>query len=1176
MAFNQDDIYTSSGSVQLFNEWTPYVSKFDTSSFYNWEQDNLPLYDLEERTYFMWEQGGFATSAGITGLALSVSADADPEVLAADRTVFTDLSSCIAAIPKVVRFPVLVEVGTIGDLGALELHNFRIEEGGSIEIINRAHAKTMTGQTTVATVEQTTDGNMILNNESHDLIREFTSADLSATLTDTKLVHLDTPVLDGPGDTRLGGEVINSFLYPAHPSVEAPVSVAIKSTALVTSTANQFTSFPFEVTNDISDDDTMGTLDISATNQSTDAPLYRDQVSQADAIGGCVYLNTLSKLSIRNCDGPVYVRNFFVDAENALDVAIEVANSDVVLENCAGVRANKAGWKLSNSKVVLSRSALAYRNYEQSTLSRGKEGTGFHLSNSEVTLSGNPAAIDTTSVGDAGAANMDQTFIASRNINGWVLDNSILKGGLSRTLVSDATESGLLASELNTGAGMLLKNSRVDLGGLMDFYGNHRGIDAWNSSIVYEYLCVHDSQEEGILAKNSIITADTDETPGQLDRAQLDLLLNGQHIVAKNHSEIGFEHKVGMPSAYGNTRAFEAHGIQSWDGAVRAGLPAILADGGSKIDLLHAFVKQMDTASTAPDQPVYGRAIRAQNGSTISTFGSGQGATVIMGPAGYSRQRMVAGAAAQDSSTLNFHGPTAVGHFGVGILAENSSVINMEPSRNKGELDVDGWDLATVDNHTAIEIHSTRSCVVVDNNSTFNAQDLGSFIENWERGTEGTAILAEGYDYQTDSYATNEFTKNGCLQFWPNPQETTTITNNDLDDLVTGLGLSFASYPTFVDAGGVLRFFATGPILNTSYAYTDEDKLSWGGMCLRAVGDSVVNVNNVHFPIGGNDSPYDGMYYTTDIDECHRFGIWNIADTSRLQASYLSVSGTHPIDCQYHGPAAYWLSSSDNVQIDPAFGAPAYTPDTGRLSVLDAFGDAAQGDTWALGVGMSVNEGGRWFPAGLVSDTLAPDLDEAGIVLSSTVANYSWGSPQGTSANRGPFRLYFTPHSSARLLQTDASGYSRGGYDGSYEFSGVVGPAYQLIAQNYSLSADCSALVPENETNASGVAPNLLKKTYDTDADGGNDQLWTSGYYYVSEFLDDNPTQVLVDESGADTFANAKNASIGMSNRPKKVTVYRSRLDGDSNRASESYTGDDENAALGFKSAGVFDLKRDN
>ena len=98
MPFNQFDVYTGSGSTTLFNSWTPYVSKFDTSSFYNWEQDNLPLYDLEERTYESWEQAGYPTSA-VNGLSLTVSADTPTATLTANPNIFTTLSSCIAAIP---------------------------------------------------------------------------------------------------------------------------------------------------------------------------------------------------------------------------------------------------------------------------------------------------------------------------------------------------------------------------------------------------------------------------------------------------------------------------------------------------------------------------------------------------------------------------------------------------------------------------------------------------------------------------------------------------------------------------------------------------------------------------------------------------------------------------------------------------------------------------------------------------------------------------------------------------------------------------------------------------------------------------------------------------------------------------------------------------------------------
>ena len=78
MPFKSEDIYSASGNAKLFNVWTPYVSKFDTSSFYNWEQDNLPLYDLEERTYELWEQQGWPTSS-VPGLALTVAADRDWE-----------------------------------------------------------------------------------------------------------------------------------------------------------------------------------------------------------------------------------------------------------------------------------------------------------------------------------------------------------------------------------------------------------------------------------------------------------------------------------------------------------------------------------------------------------------------------------------------------------------------------------------------------------------------------------------------------------------------------------------------------------------------------------------------------------------------------------------------------------------------------------------------------------------------------------------------------------------------------------------------------------------------------------------------------------------------------------------------------------------------------------------
>jgi len=79
----------------------------------------------------------------------------------------------------------------------------------------------------------------------------------------------------------------------------------------------------------------------------------------------------------------------------------------------------------------------------------------------------------------------------------------------------------------------------------------------------------------------------------------------------------------------------------------------------------------------------------------------------------------------------------------------------------------------------------------------------------------------------------------------------------------------------------------------------------------------------------------------------------------------------------------------------------------------------------------------------------------------------------------------------------------------------------------------------------------------------------------VLSLLKDNPTQCMLDESAAATFANSKNASLGSSGRPKKVTIYKAEDDAVGNRGSEAYQGDSE-ATVGFRSANVFDLRRFN
>ena len=1194
MPFNEADIYTSSGSVQLFNEWVPYVSKFDTSSFYNWEQDNLPLYDLEERTYELWEQNGYNTSAGVPGLALTVSADAanTPEgqaALLANRNIFTEVSSCIAAIPKVVRFPVLVEVASFGDIGDLELHNFRIEEGGSIEIINRNFARAYDASSGVVSVISAPARQGL-----HALPNSFSSIDTRNAFNDASCVHLETPVLSATNDARANGNH-NVAIYSRHSLRRGAMYAGI---GVGTSfTGNTFSVEPYEEVADISFDNTLGTLDITPTRQSNGGSVFRSgYLTPGDSLGGNIYLNTLGKISVKNCDGPIYIRNFFVDGAkdttNVTDNGIEVLNSKVVLENCTAVRCNKAGFKFNSADVTLSRSAFSYRNYtlESTSVRTAQTGFGFHAVNSDVTLSSVPLGLDFTSIGDNGASGADCKLISSRNYAGFVLENSKLTGGVQRSVANEANRGSVVASELNTGYGFILNNSKVDLDGLVDLYGNDKGIEADNSKFVFENLCVEAHTNEGIRARNSVFLFDSIENPtaaGQADRHQVEFFENGQHLDLQSNSSFGFRRKNSIPQKYGNTKFQDSHGVITWDGANKSTLPAISVDGGSTLDLVHPNIRADRVIDNIENVPSFGRALRVVNNSKASLFGSKTGATFVFGPAGYTYQQKMAGLFAQNNSVINLHGPTAMGQFGVDVLVENNSVLNIEPARKRDSfaLEVSGFDLSSGENHTAVELHATRACLVADKNSTINMKDLGAFPANWSRTSTGQLYLAAGSDYPIDTFDTSTYTSSGCLQFYPNPQDASAIDFYSLDDLV-GAGKAIASVPiipTFVQKEGILRFFRTEEVINQPMDNANVENLMQGGVVVRATQDSVVNAKNVHFPLGTNDSPLDGKYFTTSGTLCEKFMIWNIADTSRLNASHLSVSGMHPASNQYHGPSAIWASSVDGTGIGQSFdaiayGAPKGTPDTGSLSILDTFG--AGSGVWFIPSGVDVNSPfDRFYPvSGDINDETVSALNvDAGINVSGT-GLYKFGAGPHASKNQGPFRIYWTPKSSARALQTDLSGYFRGGFPhGNGDFSGVVGPAYQLFAQGYNCSAGLSAIHIDDggENIVSSVYPELLKLSYDSNGDDVYDRLHTSGFYYCSEFLEDNPTQCILDESAARTFANSQHASVGIAGTPVRVTLTRARSDDAANRLSEAYVGD-ASGSLGFKSASIFDLSRDN
>jgi hypothetical protein len=1211
MAFVQDDIYTSSGSTVLFNSWAPSVAKFDTSTFYNWEQDNLPLYDLEERTYELWEQQGFPTSS-VPGFALTVSGDTPTLTLQQNTNIFTNLSSCVAAIPKIISFPVLVEVCNFGDLGELELHNFKIVEGGSLEIINRGFSKVYNASATIADTASI---------HGSTFVDKYTSADVSATLfsgidKDSCIsgVNIATQVCSSTTDVRLSS--VNTVLYPMHTLRKGSLAVGIGDTSanFLPGPKDVFGLTPYDTT---STDATILTLDVSAEDPWTGGAtgggrLLRGPQANGDNMGGCVYTNSLSKISIQNCDGPIYVRNFFVDGDagatgTGTDRGIDVHNSNVVLENCSVVRCNEAGFSLKNSKVILSRAAFAYRIYKRTNattrLNNTTIGVGFDLYGSDVTVSAVQGGSTGTGGVDYQGSGVDVAICASRCMRGMRLHNSTLVGGYGRINPFAEGTGGIFAFELNQTHGLTLTDSSLPrVENLLDIYGNRRGMSISNSDLGFKELCVEDQKQEGLVAQNSTISylsnvgsgtlttvsATAFTETGQQVRKQIDFSNNSQHIVLENQSKLDIQLRENSPYYFGQTSLSTVHS------AVTIGdnsgiMPAVDVRDSSHAEFINTKFLPRDAAHAPANMPAYGTGARATKNSDVTFYGTGSGCTFLMGPAGFTKQQYAAGLYAEDNSEINLHGPTFIGQFGVDALAENASIINICPPKGRSEFayEINYFNLADTLNHTSVELHSTRACLVANKNSVINLTDIGDYNHYWPSGTEGAAILAAGdQDYPSeDTYGLSAYTGFGSLQFYPNPANSTIVGaagSADLTGTSPGWGYSIPSYPKFGATLQMNQLINTSPFLDvTPGAWTKggatggTSSISLGGMCVRAVEDSQVNVLNVHFPVGPVSGVMEHPYFNAN-GECERLLIWNIADNSKLNAAYCSVSGTFPGDCTYHGPSALWVSSAeghlDLTNYVPASGAPSGTPDTGSLSVLDAFG--AGSSVWIVPSGIGVNDPfGRYYPV-MASDAgdVASSLVGAGLAFSGLVTTNPklYGAGPHASNNQGIFRIYFSPKSETKLLAADLSGYNYGASAGT--FSGQLGVPYQIYAQGYNMSAPVSAI--EGVAGSLGVSayyPNLLKLSSDSNLDGFPTELHTSGFYYCKEFMDDNPSQCMLDESASETFANAKNASLGSSGRPKRVTLYRSR--GSAQSGSEANEGD---AIIGIKSANIFDLKRDN
>jgi hypothetical protein len=1246
MPFYPNDYYTVSGGVNANTLWTPFVTKFDSSSFYNWEQDNLPLYDLDERTEYLWSKAGYPTSS-VAGMALVVSANNYYSA----KNVFSDIQSAIKALPNPITFPIMIEVAASGDLGHLSLEDISVLDGGALEIVNRVFAKSYAGVENTSSVTQTYDAVRTRQ------VATFSSLDLSNTMAETSALSVSgtTVELWGNMDTAGGNQIRAFFGVPNTQDHEYETDLLStdfrnNSGNFRTTSPNVFSLKNYEATatGQIKDRTTSSIyvagytpsgLDVSTFHQTlfvqglrgdgslntplNEVDLYRKlpTIVNKPSLVGLAYGNRFKSVKVHNCGGPIYLRGLCVDGDTgeAADTmgsyvtedGFSIVNSDVVLENCAATRCPESGFNFQDSKVRISRGIIAFRNYkilnntvDPTLIARKKGSAGIRAVNSELTVSSSLLY----------ASGTDFLFWSTRNPIGMELINSTLKGGDSRlkessTPFADVSAPTFVSLFYNSEHGLKATNSTVAVNGRLDCYNNEVGIGLDNSKLLVDELTVEYSNSTGLYAvnshiqynKNSIRTdyaSGTDyETylqQGQKKR-QIEFWKNAQHMVL-NNSVIDFKHEPDVYTKFGTIRAAYNHGVtfKLPTNRRKNTLPGIELQNNSKANLLNARLetgKQRVDAITNPTrnprelygessfqatEGCYGAAIKITDNSQAVFHGTTEGITTILGPIDFTQQRKTAAIYAGDNSKVSFQGPTRIVGFGVDVLAENHSEMNFCPHlREDKMLDISGFNLIDTENHTTVELHALRSCLVATDHSKINMKDLGDYHATWTETAAPNNFLAADYQtgedlifdldktsfrgtpyntsaqYKNIGFNTSAYHKAGSIMFLPNPDDYTMhlesqsqYTSKWDNTFITGDNpgmyvLASGPIPCEMHTLVTLQPWHTYGMGGTGASAVSYFRSSYskGGQCVRVLENSECNVKNVHFltaSINTSGAHYDASVTrgTTGWGD-HDLKIWNVNRDSKLNATYCSVSGVYPGELtNLHGPSSVYASGSVHGTGGPAANAfvsllkggdnEKWSSVTGYLSLLDNFGKNT-GATNTVTYGISKGD------------------ENYGHTLLQWLRGYRTHNimTAGTSTfeNRGPFRLYFDPNPLAKSLSylSGTSPHTTPPNQNSAHVGNWIiedNTPYQHVAQGYNMSGAASSV-----NNFSSIDPG---KYLSFTASSTVAPVTFSGVFFQTELYDlgnstgnrGGPAQTAVcvdaDESALNTFANAKHNSLGM------------------------------------------------
>lgn len=962
------------GTIPL--NWTEDVPKYDPSSFYNWEQDNVPLWAIEERGDTLYRAMGYpgGNPEGVT-FTLSSTGNYDES-----KAIYDSIEDIVERIPKRLKFPVLIEICRYGQLGHLDLANITCEGEGKLEVRNKAFFQDVNASAFSVTNVSGSPADSALTDREY--VKGIYSVNASATMMNVSSTRLALEFADatswydnarlftmqGPDTDR---QANNITAYVASGGTTRSWKGTANGAFVI--------PHPYDWRNDYGAGADTAIAGTAASAWGDATPWYGSSTAdymvqkradsytkgQSTLVGYGAYF---SSISLKDCQGTIILRDVLVDAGNTQndydgatgqvhrgEFGIDIENSEVILDNVTSMRNSLGGFKATNSRVKLTGHCIAYRNYTKTgklSTERLQNGTGFFSLNSDLewdptgyedsrkyinlftkskrgmdlrnsTVRGGIAWNETTTsaIPNGGSQLLGQP----RTVNGVSYISTSGTGGdtLTTTInISDCNEHGLYSegtdiefagrinSYLNVGDGIRLRRSQ---GALPQFTSNNNS--GWGISLEGSQLTYAGGSEnfpvradgysqvtaggriiQGAIPTNVFGAGPTGSTSTRIrNRAQFHVDSNNQNLLVDKSSSVQVAQINNIPLYVGQwggcdwihtkTGGYGIGTAAQYLPATHFGATPYRANNQPGIVVTNNSDAELVGVSYAVDShdTGKGKVAIASNGSNLTFRGTSSTCTTfnyypVADHATQFRSWMSAGVVATDNSNVEVTGPTKSARFGVPFLAENNSNFKVKPPTFIGTdniLDISGYHLMPYTgstmttlqpNQTKLEIHATRACLVANKKSGIELFGLGGKVLEGETGNTVNSVDVFATSY-ADTYIGDQngqwdkSTSAGYVKFYPNA-------------FTSGVMTDYSDRLSLVPGGANETFNIKNPYIKTpDSGATDEYHRTGmtGGMCVRAVQDSGIDVNLVNFVFQGSPSSVSGVYYNLKGTGCERF-----------------------------------------------------------------------------------------------------------------------------------------------------------------------------------------------------------------------------------------------------------------------------------------------------------------